>query len=195
MNNNTQKIGRLATPIVATICAAASFAGTFRDIPSDETAAGERWISYTGEVEQKDVATYESLLKGEDQIILVINSPGGDFLTGIKLGKLTRNYRDEVTIYVDKAYSAAALWTIGDDNYDWLTEDAELGFHLPYIYGKDAKSGTEQNVGYIMGRYLEDVFGEDDATQFLAALGQIRDQYGKFAMLCFAPDKDPYIKK
>lgn len=195
MNNNTQKLRRFATLAIASLLTATSFAGTFRDISSDKTAKGERWISYTGEVEKKDVAVYESLLKGEDQVILVINSPGGDFESGVKLGKLTRKYRDEVTIYVDKAYSAAALWTIGDDNYDWLDEEAELGLHLPYIYGKEAGAGTDQTIGYIMGRYLEDVFGEDSAALLLSTLGTIRNEFGKFAMLCFAPGKDPYVKK
>ncbi|MBL8069360.1 MAG: hypothetical protein JNM28_13005 [Armatimonadetes bacterium] len=195
MDNFTHSIRRFATLAVAALAATAAFAGTFKDISNEDTPDGERWIQYTGTVANSDLKTYEKLLRGDETIVLVMSSGGGDFYAGIALGKMTRKYRDMVQILVDKAYSAAALWTLGDDDYDWLDDDAELGFHLPYIYAQNATAGTDQKIGYAMGRYLEDVMGRDEADTFMDVLGQIRDEHGKFAMLCFAPDKDPYIKE
>lgn len=194
MKNFTHSIRRLATLSVAALAATSALAGTFKDISNRETPDGERWIYYTGTVTQSDTKTYESLLKGDDMIVLVMDSGGGDFYAGIALGKLTRKYRDMVQILVSKAYSAAALWTVGDDDYDWLDEDAELGFHLPYQYAQNSTAGTNQKIGYEMGRYLETVMGREDAETLMEVLADIRDEHGKFAMLCFGPDKDPYIK-
>lgn len=170
-------------------------AGTFKDISTPETPANEKWIAYEGQIVDADVPVYEKLLQREETIVLIMKSGGGSFAAGVRLGRLTMKYRDEVEIIVDKAYSAAALWTIGDDNYKFLDDKSELGFHLPYIYGSALDAGTEQQIGYICGRYLEDALGENTAMNLMQVMGEIRREYGKMALIVMSPTRKPFVKK
>lgn len=195
MNKTVKNIRRIALALAAMAVACVSQAGTFKEVVSEKIPEGHKLYMYEGEIKDVDVPAYEKLIKQDEHITIVINSLGGNFIAGVDLGRMTMKYRDEVTLVVDKAYSAAATWALGDDDMAWLNEKSELGLHMPFLVGQDAGAGLDQNLGYIFGRYLEDVFGEETGPKILMRLGEIRSQYGKFAMLVMRNGKDPYVKK
>lgn len=183
----------LYVAMAAAMAPAVVSAGKFVDISNDKTPSGQTWIVYTGEVVPSDVRKYKALLRREDHIVLVIDSPGGSFYAGIELGRLTQENSDKVTIRFDKAYSAAALWALGDDEPDFLTDDSELGLHLPYVDGRLGE-GEAQKLGYEFGKYIDDVLGSG-ADKVMDALGEMRDKCGKTALLVFRKGKEPFIRE
>ncbi len=163
--------------------AAVAWAGTFTPIKQDANPNVDAYV-FSGQMVESDVQTYAAIIGRGRHAVIVIDSGGGNFLTGIAMGRLTMKYRDMVTLVVDKAYSAAALWALGDDSMAWLEETSELGFHLPYVYGQELPAGYEQVAGAMMQDYLRDVFGNGDtAIGFMARLAQLRKAEGKFALI------------
>lgn len=128
-------------------------------------------ITYSGPVEQGDTAKLQSLVKGFPgfgSFFVVFNSPGGNFIEGIKLGQFLQQFRggNDISQLVGVAvlqdngcYSACAvaftMAVAGEDagnSARYIEVGADLGFHMPY-YPKELGDqlsviSDTLNVGY-----------------------------------------------
>ncbi|MBS1704242.1 MAG: hypothetical protein JST40_00095 [Armatimonadetes bacterium] len=196
--NNTiaqfNNFARRALTITALVGAfAAAQAGTFTSLGA--TDEGIEMYKYSGEMKLDDAKEYAKLLDKPEHIGILIDSPGGQFVAGLVMGELTAKFRDEVTLVVDHAYSAAGLWALADDDMIFLNDKSELGLHLPYAYGEVMTEAQAQRIGHLMGKYLDDRMGDEAGEAIMEKLADIRDQYGKFAMLVINGAGDVKIKK
>lgn len=164
---------------------ATSNAGTFTMIKEIEDS--EIWV-YEGEVTKGDAKKLESIIKRDPHIIMVIDSPGGDALEGFALGRTTSRYRDEITLVAESAYSAAGMWWLADDDGTFLDDESEVGWHLSYMYGKQVPEHTAQVLGYMTGKYLEDMLDEEIATNMMIAMANLQEKEGKFALMTLRKD-------
>jgi len=159
-----------------------SQAGEFTLVKTD-TDKKVKIYTYTGEIVKSDVDAYKELLKQTDHIVVGIESPGGNFLTGIELGRETMKSQGKVTLVVVHAYSAAGLWAMGDKGAQFLNDESEIGLHLPYMPKDPLTDGQAMFLGFKMGEYLNEVLpSEEIATNMMADLAEIRDSHPKTAM-------------
>ena len=111
--------------------------------------------------DQITIVTVEGdLLSGDDDVfasrtgplsraLIVLQSDGGNFVAGVKIGEAIRLKRFS-TLVVDRCASACALaWLGGVQRY--MSDKGRVGFHAAY----NQKSGLETGVGNaIVGAYL-----------------------------------------
>lgn len=184
----------IALTVATAFVACTASAGTFSRIDKGDTAGTQLWL-YTGEVVAGDVPNLKKVLDEQDHVIIVIDSPGGEWLAGMEMGKETRKRRDEVTLVAKGAYSSAANWWMSDDDRRFLDKDSEVGLHLPYVNGKDIPEGQDQHVGYLMGRYFEKVLSSEDvADKLMSLLATVRSEHGKFGLYVIKGDGTWVIK-
>lgn len=152
-------------------------AGTFT--PSKQ--APHRYV-YTGDVEEGDA---DALIKLGRGITVAINSKGGDYQEGLKLGRTTRAQRDHVVV-VD-AGSAAALWTIGDPHFTYLDETSTLWFHIPFIYPYGTR---EPELWMVQGIELQEYMAWGlgcsmaKARWYMSEMHHLREAFGIMAYVC-----------
>lgn len=164
-------------------------AGTFTkiDLPKQDLQKANledaTFFSYTGEIVNEDEDKFKQIIDKYKNIYVIIDSNGGLFLTGIKLGSLTAIHN--VHIIVDKAYSASGFWAYGDKSRIFLDEkESELGLHLPYNE-IDENPGDSMVLGATLYLYLHDICELDNALSFISELGDVRKQYGTHGMIVF----------
>lgn len=190
--------------IAALTLAAASQAGQFEKI--DTLKDGTNVYAYTGSMELEDAKTYKQILDRDRHSVIVINSPGGQFVAGLEMGQMTMERDSEVTLIVDMAYSAAGMWALADDKITFLAEESELGLHLPFRAdaetGAEAKKeaqpsldGEQMFIGYAMGHFLQERFGANAAFAIMNDLAKIRDEFGTQGFLVFNGKQEVGIRK
>lgn len=186
---------RAMVTVIATMCTLSiAQAGTFKRIDKGDIKDNQIWL-YTGEVVAGDVPNLVKVLDEEDHVTIVIDSPGGEWVAGMDLGRETRKRRDEVTLIAKAAYSSAANWWMADDDRTFLDKDAEVGLHLPYANGKDIPEGQDQQVGYLMGSYYAKVLSSEDvAGQLMGLLADLRSKHGKFGLYVLKGDGSYQIR-
>ena len=185
----------LITLAIATLTmamATTAQAGTFTQLKVYDNA--EAWL-FEGEIVEGDAKAFANLLARDPHIILVIDSPGGSALEGFALGRLTMKYRDEVTLVAQRAYSAAGMWWLGDDEPQFLDDKSEVGWHLSYLFGERMDESSAQLLGHLTGKYLSDALDEDTAEALMIDLATIQAEYGKFALRTLRKDGKLRIKK
>lgn len=202
MTNTMKMMSRWMTAAAAMLSVAAAQAGTFTEIQHDK-AKNIKAYAYTGTIEMKDVETYKHILSQPEYAMIFVNSPGGQWVAGLELGYLTLKHRGDVTIVVDKAYSAAGMWAMADDDQTWVDEKSELGLHLPYVNKLQASADnfsiSEEDwmtVGHKMGKFFEHCLGDEDLAEgMMDKLSSIRASYGKQAMWMFNGAGKDWVKK
>ncbi|MCU0317556.1 MAG: hypothetical protein MUC92_13300 [Fimbriimonadaceae bacterium] len=190
MNIVTKTIA-LVSLVVATV---ASQAGTFRQIesPSPRVAA----YVYSGTVAQGDERAYGQLLSRHEELIIVIDSPGGNLLAGIQMGQLTRQNDQRVTLVAKQAYSAAGMFWLGDSQPKFLDEESEVGLHLAFSDDPKVNDAFDQTVGYMIGKYFEQMLGDADvAFKLMERLSVMRYDHGRNAMLILTADGKTGIRR
>lgn len=161
---------------------ACAFAGTFEKI--DFTAEQQKslpknsiYYSFTGSVEKSDEEVFKKLSKKHlKNLYLVIESNGGDFITGMLLGYevlLNENH-----IIVDRAFSAAGMWALGDKKRVYLNDESELMLHLPYVLEADKQPELFMQLGCLTRDYLEEFFGLEEAKNLMSEMTKLRRENG-----------------
>lgn len=172
----------LAVATLAALIGTAAHAGDFTELKLEDKSLPKSY-AFTGEIVPGDSQKLEQLATSNSQLIVVISSPGGNFIEGIKLGAVTQKYNSKLNIYIDQAFSAAGLWAIADDHPKFLSDDSILGLHMAFNPNGLVDPGDEQLSGFIMGRYLEDVLGGiQPAMELMGKMAEAR-KYGTQAMV------------
>lgn len=134
---------------------------TFKAVGNGGNCLGCTWISAEGEITQDTPYEFEKFVKNRSLYgdALVFNSPGGDLMAGLKLGKLLRKYKVKASIgrtvldsYVTQDYK---WYAIKEDGicvsacaYAFLgaverhVEENQLGFHQ--FYDQKALKGFDR---------------------------------------------------
>ena len=162
---------RLLLFALAFVTSASALAGTFTEIRPGV------W-KYEGQIVKSDVGKWRDILADNHDFSLTIDSGGGSLAASIALGKLTRNNSERVQITVKDAYSGAALWAVGDDDYRFFDEDSFLAFHLPYYQDWYAPDKWDwMLVGYEIGCYLSRTIGGEKADALMVEMANVGYQY------------------
>ncbi len=167
-------------------------AGTFTRL--DDIEKADAYV-FKGVIEKGDARKFERLFDTEKHVIVVINSPGGNAMEGLELGRIAIRHQKDVTLVADRAYSAAGMWWLGDDDGTFLRDESEVGWHLPYMRNKRMPEGVAQLIGYEFGKYLTEAVGTKAADAFMNDLAEIQDRYGKNALRTYRKDKQMRIRK
>ncbi|HLX53537.1 MAG TPA: hypothetical protein VKR58_06335 [Aquella sp.] len=164
--------------------------GTFTKITSHK-------YLYAGIVEPLDL---NSLIKlhelNKRKLEITITSPGGVYQTGLDLGLYTK--ANGIRIIVDKAFSAAGLWALGDRHVKFLSTDSIILLHLPYIMSEDYSTNQPElwmNEGYELGLYFTDIVGwnKSKTRAVLTKLTELREEYGIHSGIAIKGNNKMYI--
>ena len=166
-----------------------SFAGTFEKL--DFTAQEQKslpknsiYYSYTGKVEASDKDVFEKLSKAHTKnLYVVIDSSGGEFITGLLMGYITAI--NENHIIVEKAYSSAGMWALGDKKRQFLNDESEIILHLPYTDKPEERPEVFMQLGCLTRDYLEEFFGLEEAKNLMSKMNSLRKEHGINAGIVF----------
>jgi len=157
-------------------------AGTFEKI--DFTAEEQKslpknsiYYSFTGTVEESDKDAFEKLSKKHlKNLYVVINSTGGDFITGLLMGYQTMI--NENHIIVENAFSAAGMWALGDKKKVFLDDESQIILHLPYVLQPEKQPELFMQLGCLTRDYLEECFGLEEAKSLMSKMTTLRRENG-----------------
>jgi hypothetical protein len=169
--------------ILTMLCSCFSLAGTFEKMEL-EKKTDYVWYQFTGTIEKSDLEVFKNLAeKHGNKLFMVITSAGGDFITGLSLGVVTIDKK--VNVCVNKAYSAAGIWALGDKTRVYLDEKSELGIHLPYSVKPESKPELWMNLGCIYRDYLEIIFDLTIARDLMREMTDLRANYATDSMIVY----------
>lgn len=116
------------------------------------TEQGVRILGLTGTIEPGDADRLAALIGPEDSVqpfVLVLDSPGGNFLEGVRLGEVLRPFRggngdpalSGVLVLAGErcmsacavAFALSALPRDSGVSVRYVERGAELGFHMPFV--------------------------------------------------------------
>lgn len=118
-----------------------------------ETAVGGlRVIRISGRIEEGDAGRLQALLGPEDRVgpfVVVLNSPGGSFLEGVRIGQVLEPFRggngdpalngvvvlngEECKSACAVAFALAAMPRDSGHSVRYVELGAQLGFHMPFV--------------------------------------------------------------
>lgn len=188
-NRNHKNDPRLRIGLAATIALAATLAhgGDFK-LTSTDAKTGAREYHYTGEIVPSDVSKFETILAKTGHVTVTVDSPGGSFVAGLQLGYLAEANSKKLTIVIGQAFSAAAVWALGDDEPQWRDNESALAMHLPFVTDRTGiDSEDDMIVGYMLNEYLEDVVGETAADRLMEGMYAVRKEHGTQGFLVMLP--------
>ena len=144
---------RLLLLVLTMICAALlpATAATF-DVA--EAGDGLRIVLLEGDITPDDPARFGRAIMGAEKVVVAFDSPGGNLLAGIQLGRVIRlrGYRTMVPSGARCASACALAWLAGTSRY--MQADALIGFHAAY----DSRDMQVSGVGNALaGHYLAEI--------------------------------------
>jgi hypothetical protein len=126
---------------------------------------GVEGIYITGEIFAPDETAFRELADRYPQAVVYLDSPGGELVPGIEIGKLVRE-RGYATVVLEQSTcnsACALIWLAGTPRY--LQGSGNLGFHASY--SEEGGQLVETGVGNaIVGHYISQLGLEQDAVIF-----------------------------
>lgn len=134
--------------VVFSICAlfiSSAEAAKFKRLPASHgNGVPVAYIELEGPIEPGDVERLDKLIRNEDyDVLLSLNSNGGDFQTGIALAKYINTKPVATTVKGgNQCLSACAIAFLGgtsweDEHSEWpsrsIEQTAKVGFHAPFL--------------------------------------------------------------
>ena len=132
---------------------------------------------FSGPMYMSDVAEFKRIAGKETQFELVIDSPGGSLDAGIQLADFTKSISNKVRITAKECYSAAALWTVADDDWRWCDDKSFVAFHLPWYPAHTPTEADWMYCGYLIGSCLDRMLGHAVTDPLMFRLALIRDKH------------------
>ena len=123
---------------------------------SPATSGGSQ-INITGELERGDEIQFTEVAQNATQGIVNFNSPGGNTISAIAIGRLIRTYGFNTIVGNDATCtSACALaWLAGNVRY--VTPDSRVGFHATYVKDNDGTPNITGGGNAMVGGYLQEL--------------------------------------
>ena len=146
-------------------------------------------ILYDGEVMPEDLAAVKALMAANPKCkTIAINSPGGTFVTGIRLADLIKKNGYNTEAWGKGAWSAAAFMFWNGRRTD-IYEGSKVGFHFPFVDGsKEAAPQAYHGMAgasiYAGAPDMEGVAG------LLLNMQQAYDAFGNDGYFVIFPDED-----
>jgi hypothetical protein len=142
---------------------------------SESAEIEELWIDkklpltlIKGEIVQGDDLLFDAVSAGEENAAVVFESPGGNLLAGIGIGRIIsqKGYNTGVATCGQCASACALAWIAGAQRY--MAPDALIGFHAAFTEDNGAVSVS--SVGNaLVGAYLADLGFSDQTIVFATA--------------------------
>ncbi|MEM0898474.1 MAG: hypothetical protein AAGI92_00805 [Pseudomonadota bacterium] len=168
---------------------------------------GRPVVILSGPFEYQDEIAFKRTVLSLDNPVVMFDSPGGNLVAGIEIGKAIRLLNLE-TIVVDGAVCASACglaWLGGVNRY--LTEGAQVGFHAAFIVD-DAGEAREVGSGNaLVGAYVSQLGLSNSAILYVTSQGPSEmewvspDEAERFGLGRFlrtagpAPGQNPAVAK
>ena len=151
--------------LLALLLCGPAAAATIERIPGEKTI-----IAIEGEFLPTDGERFAEALGTYEDATIVLNSPGGSLVAGMRLGQIVRD-RGFTTLVLNDAMcaSSCALAWIASQRRS-MNPKARIGFHAAYVIrrGKPQESGAGNA---LVGAYLSRLGLSDDAIYLLARHG------------------------
>ena len=128
-------------------------------------AGGTEGIYLTGEIQASDGAAFRELAGQFANAMVFLESPGGDIVPAIEIGKLIRQHGYTTVVLADGTCtsSCALIWLAGTPRY--LSPEGNLGFHAGYT--EEGGRRLETGVGNaVIGFYLSQLNLSEKAVIF-----------------------------
>ena len=125
-------------------------------------------ISITGTIEATDGDGFSVIASQYPQALVKLNSPGGNLLGGLQIGKIIRHRNFSTAVIGDSmcASICAVMWLAGTSRYTDST--AKIGFHA----AASVKNGVAQESGApnaVLGSFLGSLGLSDKAIAYLTS--------------------------
>jgi len=174
--NIKDKLGPVLAALTLFGAAGMAHAGDLR--PSPEISGCD--YMFTGPVEEGDAQSIDAMIPATaDGSRLCLNSPGGNFVEGLRMFHTIWN-KDSVATYVrsgDGCYSACAIAFLGGSlvvgtgairsRYAVIEPGAHLGFHAPSLLLEDGSTHSSKEVGDAYALALRSASHLFDLTQIV----------------------------
>jgi len=119
-------------------------------------------VTLDGQLEPGDFETFQSKTNAISKAIVVLRSPGGSVLAGVRIGEVIRR-KGFQTVVLDRCASACAIAWLGGKPRSWAP-GAGVGFHA----ARDRNSGQESGAANaLMGAYLNGIGLSYDAVVYM----------------------------
>jgi hypothetical protein len=123
-------------------------------------------LAISGTITAEDQETFGTDIEGLSNVIVALDSPGGNLIAGLEIGKKIR-MRNFATLVVDGSHCTsvcALIWLGGTRRF--LEPGAAVGFHAAYVFqnGTAAESGVGNA---LVGAYLTNLGLEENAVIYI----------------------------
>lgn len=120
--------------------------------PSELASDGQDIVIVSGELEAGDDERFELLTRDSTEVQVVLNSPGGNLMAGIGIGRIVRSrgYRTAVLNGSVCASACALAWLGGQNRF--LGKTGRVGFHAASSPNEATSPSSAGNA--VMGAYL-----------------------------------------
>jgi len=122
-------------------------------------------ITVQGPITMGDENRFKKLALNSNDAIVFLDSPGGMVFPALEIGKMIRLRGFSTAVQDAKCNSACAhIWLAGSPRV--MNNTAVIGFHAPYIDGKNGKKISTAVQGARIGAYLTTLGFSEDVVSF-----------------------------